>query len=97
MPESCGSRPGALLRGLGISGFLNRLVLFCTAACKGTNDSFTINPHPTWGREQKPGTVSPLRAFFMSGATIDAGTRSEERRVGKEGVSTCRYRWSPYH
>src|SRR3546814_3992462 len=25
------------------------------------------------------------------------GTRSEERRVGKECVSTCRYRWSPYH
>src|SRR3546814_15936252 len=24
-------------------------------------------------------------------------TRSEERRVGKECVSTCRYRWSPYH
>src|SRR3546814_16009654 len=23
--------------------------------------------------------------------------RSEERRVGNEGVSTCRYRWSPYH
>src|SRR3546814_20574406 len=23
--------------------------------------------------------------------------RSEERRVGKEGVSPCRYRWSPYH
>src|SRR3546814_17974725 len=22
--------------------------------------------------------------------------RSEERRVGKEGVSTCRYRWSRY-
>src|SRR3546814_20006187 len=25
------------------------------------------------------------------------GCRSEERRVGKEGVSTCRSRWSPYH
>src|SRR3546814_20231066 len=25
------------------------------------------------------------------------GTRSEERRVGKECVSTCRSRWSPYH
>src|SRR3546814_19599497 len=25
------------------------------------------------------------------------GERSEERRVGKECVSTCRYRWSPYH
>src|SRR3546814_16164034 len=24
-------------------------------------------------------------------------TRSEERRVGKECVSTCRSRWEPYH
>src|SRR3546814_15697125 len=29
-----------------------------------------------------------LRAFLL---------RSEERRVGKECVSTCRSRWSPYH
>src|SRR3546814_12960419 len=31
---------------------------------------------------------------------VDAGVdpdRSEERRVGKECVSTCRSRWSPYH
>src|SRR3546814_16411510 len=28
----------------------------------------------------------------------DQGTdRSEERRVGKEGVSTCRSRWTPCH
>src|SRR3546814_9773023 len=26
-----------------------------------------------------------------------ATVRSEERRVGKECVSTCRSRWSPYH
>src|SRR3546814_18354154 len=26
-----------------------------------------------------------------------ARRRSEERRVGKECVSTCRYRWSPNH
>src|SRR3546814_15982982 len=26
-----------------------------------------------------------------------APMRSEERRVGKECVSTCRSRWSPYH
>src|SRR3546814_14262558 len=26
-----------------------------------------------------------------------ADDRSEERRVGKECVSTCRSRWSPYH
>src|SRR3546814_11414809 len=24
-------------------------------------------------------------------------SRSEERRVGKECISTCRSRWSPYH
>src|SRR3546814_16625565 len=29
-------------------------------------------------------------------AVVD-GTRSEEGRVGKECVSTCRSRWSPYH
>src|SRR3546814_11022468 len=27
----------------------------------------------------------------------EAICRSEERRVGKECVSTCRSRWSPYH
>ena len=25
------------------------------------------------------------------------GTRSEERRVGKECLRLCRSRWSPYH
>src|SRR3546814_21086888 len=28
---------------------------------------------------------------------VDRELRSEERRVGKEWVSTCRYRWSPDH
>src|SRR3546814_15124942 len=28
---------------------------------------------------------------------VASGRRSEERRVGKECVSTCRSRWSPYH
>src|SRR3546814_15331343 len=30
-------------------------------------------------------------------ALADLAGRSEERRVGKECVSTCRSRWSPYH
>src|SRR3546814_15048770 len=29
--------------------------------------------------------------------TLHQSQRSEERRVGKECVSTCRSRWSPYH
>src|SRR3546814_16960807 len=37
-----------------------------------------------------------LRPVFV---TMDPAyhRRSEERRVGKEGVSTCRSRWSPNH
>src|SRR3546814_6502103 len=31
------------------------------------------------------------------GALTVNGVRSEERRVGKECVSTCRSRWSPFH
>src|SRR3546814_20504860 len=30
-------------------------------------------------------------------STGDRDARSEERRVGKECVSMCRSRWSPYH
>src|SRR3546814_4752416 len=36
-----------------------------------------------------------LATVFANGAA--APRRSEERRVGKECVSTCRSRWSPYH
>src|SRR3546814_16114567 len=31
------------------------------------------------------------------GHVAELEERSEERRVGKECVSTCRYRWSPYN
>src|SRR3546814_4679783 len=34
---------------------------------------------------------------FPSTLSCQLMHRSEERRVGKECVSTCRSRWSPYH
>src|SRR3546814_12604010 len=37
-----------------------------------------------------------LRHQAPNTANVPA-VRSEERRVGKECVSTCRYRWSQYH
>src|SRR3546814_3710769 len=37
--------------------------------------------------------ITPLE---LSEETAAAIPRSEERRVGKECVSTCRSRWSPY-
>src|SRR3546814_14026644 len=36
-------------------------------------------------------------SLLMCGALFQFLPRSEERRVGKECVSTCRTRWSPYH
>src|SRR3546814_13231616 len=33
----------------------------------------------------------------LAGLELVREMRSEERRVGKECVSTCRSRWSPYH
>src|SRR3546814_16847192 len=38
-----------------------------------------------------------LYGYGSYGMSIPAAFRSEERRVGKEGVSTCRSRWSPDH
>src|SRR3546814_16763674 len=44
----------------------------------------------------------PHRLLEAAEAVVDPAqavddVRSEERRVGKECVSQCRYRWSPYH
>src|SRR6187551_4004560 len=33
----------------------------------------------------------------MATARLGSGTRSEERRVGKECCALCRFRWSAYH
>src|SRR3546814_4111042 len=37
------------------------------------------------------------REFRLCALAAAHAGRSEERRVGKECVSTCRSRWSPYH
>src|SRR3546814_7417328 len=36
-------------------------------------------------------------AALQGAGWLPMAMRSEERRVGKECVSTCRSRWSPYH
>src|SRR3546814_8472914 len=41
--------------------------------------------------------LSLIASCRMPLLTVVTMRRSEERRVGKECVSTCRSRWSPYH
>src|SRR3546814_8880982 len=46
------------------------------------------------------GNSNSNRNSHLHPATLtesESTCRSEERRVGKECVSTCRSRWSPYH
>src|SRR3546814_13707258 len=53
----------------------------------------TLNSHRAMRRDLR----LMLRAARRAGIPMVIGTRSEERPVGKECVSTCRSRWSPYH
>src|SRR3546814_12289082 len=41
--------------------------------------------------------TAETQSTLIDAANAADGMRSEERRVGKECVSTCRSRWSPYH
>src|SRR3546814_21089026 len=52
-------------------------------------------PHLDWRLNLFDVRLDP--ALVVGEMPMPAPTRSEERRVGKECVSTCRSRWSPYH
>src|SRR3546814_20455263 len=60
--------------------------------------TMTFGPGADWSRSEED--CRPVFDAFVEagGHFIDtANMRSEERRVGKEWVSKCRSRWSPYH
>src|SRR3546814_11648397 len=58
-----------------------------TAVARTANGSEAPSPDPRLFVRLRRDPPTPERT----------AARSEERRVGKECVSTCRSRWSPYH
>src|SRR3546814_20474479 len=77
-------------------------------ACRGGSDrsftrrAFTGDLPPTVIERRIKGgpdhfALQILRSHLPAIRTRLMDGRSEERRVGKECVSTCRSRWSPYH
>src|SRR3546814_13418421 len=67
---------------------------------RGTANSYRTVPAASTSGSQRvgeaaPGALEPPVAELRH-QQRDPG-RSEERRVGKECVSTCRSRWAPYH
>src|SRR3546814_14353344 len=47
--------------------------------------------------DQPPKALMWIPALLLLGLIAWAQRRSEERRVGKECGSKCRYRWAPFH
>src|SRR3546814_15532006 len=74
--------------------------LFLLNAAPDSLDGRYFGPLPAAGLL---GVAHPVMTRPASGAPLSAHrpspdqTRSEERRVGQECVSTFRSRWSPYH
>src|SRR3546814_15513246 len=57
-----------------------------------------------WRHALRPSSITLLTVAGLNVGTLFGGSvvievifRSEERRVGKECVSTCRSRWAPFH
>src|SRR3546814_13664940 len=59
----------------------------------------------SWAETGADPSARPIANAIVAKRNVESGKvmalipppRSEERRVGKECVSTCRYGWSPYH
>src|SRR3546814_15945197 len=69
-------------------GVMGLPILFSIAVLLGVGRAFAGPAFSALAPNLVPQEVLP---------TAIALSRSEERRVGKECVSTCRSRWSPYH
>src|SRR3546814_11922124 len=72
-----------------------------TTVTKREAEKRHINLKFSDAQQKQENQIRAIRSFIAQG--VDAilvapvVERSEERRVGKECVSTCRSRWSPYH
>src|SRR3546814_148747 len=93
--------PGATLQGVKDA---RRKESEAAAKALGAHDIefFDLGDYPlAVGAEAKDRLVSVMRkvqpAFMLTHSKADPYNRSEERRVGKECVSTSRSRVSPYH
>src|SRR3546814_17574282 len=106
VPDLCHAALDLLLDGeTGIWHLANAGALswheFATKVADGAGyDTSLVLPMPVVKRSNTSlistrGTI--LRSFDQALDAFLGDIRSEERRVGKECVSTCRSRWSPYH
>src|SRR3546814_7345131 len=85
----------------GVPGFIRGEGTTVEEAENGAFDQFqrSAECEHAWSRRgyrNRGGICRCCNAFAMIFEPV-VELRSEERRVGKECVSTCRYRWWPFH
>src|SRR3546814_12925497 len=72
-----------------------------STARRRIREARTADGHVAGDAARRPARAAVLAVHVDADAdrsgVARARHRSEERRVGKECVSTCRSRWSPYH
>src|SRR3546814_11902669 len=74
------------------------LVTGFEALARWTDETGTAHPPSDFiPVAEESGLIVPLGRWALDKAAATLVERSEERRVGKECVSTGRSRWSPYH
>src|SRR3546814_10924248 len=69
----------------------------CSSDLDANGDELPTQPVETIRSTMARIVRGQTMALKQRGFVTAAEARSEERRVGKECVSTCRSRWSPYH
>src|SRR3546814_3957605 len=69
----------------------------CALPISATACSVTQRLMPSSDAGTRHHTSCTDHPWSSSTRRVRCSSRSEERRVGKECVSTCRSRWSPYH
>src|SRR3546814_18047497 len=81
----------------GLPGFVPCTPLGCVMLLKDKLGSLSGLDAVVIGRSNIVGKPMAQLLIAESCTVTVAHSRSDERRVGKECVSTCRYRVSPYH
>src|SRR3546814_20344619 len=83
-----------------VFGIIENMSYFCCPNCGHRSDIFAHGGAQKTAKELGVDFLGELPLNIAIRETSDSGqpivARSDERRVGKECVSTCRSRWSPY-
>src|SRR3546814_12943267 len=92
--HATGYRPGSLASTYA-SPRVPEVVFGHTGAETAKNNEIGIKSE--WFGRRLRANIAAFDTTYNNMQTQSTAIRSEERRVGKECVSTCRSRWSPYH